>query len=93
MLHRDDRQGGSHHRSDFVDTVSGSDDDDLAVKRPGIGFDKPFSASSPANAFDFGILQNRCARASRASRQRMAKLGRINVSVQRIPQPADKAVS
>ena len=92
MLHRNDRKGGSHHRCDFVDTVSGGDDDDLAVNRTGIGFDEPFSASSPADVLDFGLLQNGCARASGAPCQRMAKLRRINVSVQRVPKPADKTV-
>ena len=90
VLHGGDRVMNTHHRADFVDTITTRIDHDLAANVAAVGMHRPAV---------IGVLSqigNRCVAVDSGSRKtgsaskRLTKLCRIYIAIHRIPEPTQE---
>ena len=92
MFHGHDRVMHPHHGADFVHPIAAGVDDNLRVDfAPGRG-DDPAVVGQLAQRGDGGLAMDFGPGKARAAGQRLAQLRRVDVAIQRVPEPADKGV-
>ena len=92
MLHAGDRQDRPHHRADLVAAVATCIDDDFSLYIARLCVHNPAVIRALRQPCHGAVTDHPSSRVTRPSRQRLAELGWVNISIQRVPKPTNKPI-